>query len=105
MPAHPPGPATPGDRELFDYLAEDVFAGEPAEVVEFIRTLSIFPRFTVDLAEALGLHGAEARLEALLARGLFVAPAHEAGGWFTIHALVRRYARARLAASAETRTT
>ena len=100
VPVNAPSSTTPGDRELFDYLAEDVFAGEPAEVVDFIRTLSIFPRFTVDLAEALGVRDAEARLDGLLARGLFVAPAHDADGWFTIHALVRRYARARLAASA-----
>lgn len=91
-------PRGPGDdAELFAYLAEEVFAAEPAETVAFLQAMSIFPRFTVALAEAVGIPNARALVDELLIRGLFVVHLPGADDWFAIHGLVRRYVRARQA--------
>lgn len=78
---------------LFSYLAEEVFSREPAEVREFLRHVAPLEGFSVELCEHLGLERAGPILGQLSRRGLFV---HNEGGEeerFSLHALVRDFAR------------
>ena len=76
---------------LYGYLAEEVFAGEPAATVELVRTVAQFERVTPPLCEALGCAGAESTLVELARRGLVTAPPTGADDWYTLHALVREF--------------
>jgi ATP/maltotriose-dependent transcriptional regulator MalT/DNA-binding SARP family transcriptional activator len=93
--ASPRGPED--EAELFAYLAEEVFASEPPATVDFLQAMSVFPRFTVALAEAVGIPNARVLLDELVGRGLFVVHTPGTDDWFAVHGLVRRFVRARLA--------
>jgi ATP/maltotriose-dependent transcriptional regulator MalT/DNA-binding SARP family transcriptional activator len=78
---------------LFSYLADEVFSREPPEVREFLRRVAPLEGFTVELCEHLGVDQAGAVIGQLSRRGLFV---HHEGGEderYSLHALVRDFAR------------
>ncbi len=83
------------DAGTFTYLAEEVFGAEPPETVAFLQAMSMFPRFTVALAEAVGIPAARDHVDEFLARGLFVVTLPGAEGWYAVHQLIRRYMRSR----------
>lgn len=78
---------------LLSYLAEEVFGREPAEVRRVVRTAAEFDRVTPGLCEALGLSGADEVLRNLARRGLVLEPPVGSGDWYSLHALVRQFAR------------
>jgi ATP/maltotriose-dependent transcriptional regulator MalT/DNA-binding SARP family transcriptional activator len=77
---------------LFAYLAAEVFAHEPPEVTQLVRTVAPLERFTADLCEALGVEGADEILRSLARRGLFVEHYGDAQGWYSLGAAVRDFA-------------
>ena len=82
--------------QIFDFLAEEAIAGEPAWVRRLIAVVAPFERFSPGLCDALGLRDAAATLAALERRGLFVQSMGD-GEWYVLHPLVRQYAADRLA--------
>jgi ATP/maltotriose-dependent transcriptional regulator MalT/DNA-binding SARP family transcriptional activator len=80
----------PGSH-LFAYLAEEVFEGEPEPVRSLLARVAVFPRFTVELCEAVGTRDARKTIADLLSRGLFIQSAG-GNGWYGLHALVREFA-------------
>jgi ATP/maltotriose-dependent transcriptional regulator MalT/DNA-binding SARP family transcriptional activator len=81
---------------LFAYLASEVFAHEPSEVEELVRTVAPLDRFTAELCEALGAARPDEVLASLVRRGLFVELRGHAPGWYTLGAPVREFAFAHL---------
>jgi len=79
---------------LFDYLAGEVVAHEPASTRRLVRAMAVFDRFTAGMCQAIGLRGAAATLEELARRGLFVQPVGD-GPWYRLHPLVREFVLAR----------
>jgi ATP/maltotriose-dependent transcriptional regulator MalT len=81
---------------LFAYLAEEVFAREPAAVREVIRLAAPFERFNASLLEAVGARQPAEVLGGLARRGLFVETVSTLEGWYTLGPLVREFALQRL---------
>ncbi|MDQ1440488.1 MAG: hypothetical protein QOG97_716 [Acidimicrobiaceae bacterium] len=82
---------------LFSYLAGEVFLNEAPPVQELIRLVAPLDRFSAGLCDALGAAGAAGAAETLgelCRRSMFVRPTGQPG-WFTLHALVRDFARER----------
>ena len=73
---------------LFMYLAEEIFAREPAEVQDLLRVVVHFEHVTPVLCHALGLSESDEILEDLARRGLLAV----ADGTYTPHALIRQFA-------------
>ncbi len=80
---HRPGGA------IFDYLAEEVFSRESAEVTELLRRVAVLDRFSPELCDALGITDAGRLLDDLLARGLFLEAFSDDDGWWSLHGLIR----------------
>jgi ATP/maltotriose-dependent transcriptional regulator MalT/DNA-binding SARP family transcriptional activator len=78
---------------LIAYLAGEVFGSEPAAVRELIRTVAPLERLTPALCEALGVPQAAESLASLSRRGLLLEPRSGDDGWFSLHPLVRHFAR------------
>jgi len=75
---------------LHAYLAEEVLGRESPAVREVLRRTAVVDPVSADLCESLGAGGATEAPHELVRRGLAV----ETGrGWFSVHALVREYAR------------
>jgi DNA-binding SARP family transcriptional activator len=83
-------PLLPG--QLFDYLASEIFDGEPRRVRAVVRTAALFDRFSPALLRALGHQDAGEVLDDLLAKGLFVEPVRAPRGWFGLIPLARQFA-------------
>jgi ATP/maltotriose-dependent transcriptional regulator MalT/DNA-binding SARP family transcriptional activator len=83
---------------LFAYLAAEVFANEPPEVGELIRTVAPLERFTPELCDWLGVGNSAEVLGSLARRGLFVELHGHTGAWYSLGEPVRDYALAELAA-------
>jgi ATP/maltotriose-dependent transcriptional regulator MalT/DNA-binding SARP family transcriptional activator len=75
--------------ELYSYLAEEAFAGDPPELRELIRTAALFERTSVALCRELGVPDAEVGISDLVRRGL----AAQSGDWMSLHALVSDFTR------------
>jgi ATP/maltotriose-dependent transcriptional regulator MalT/DNA-binding SARP family transcriptional activator len=86
---------------LIAYLAGEVFGSEPTAVRDLIRTMAPLERLTPALCEALGIRQAAETLASLTRRGLLVEPRSGADGWFSLHPLVRHFARESSPLSAE----
>jgi DNA-binding SARP family transcriptional activator len=78
---------------LFAYLAEEVFAHQPAELRDLVGRVAFLDEFTPELCIALGLGSATAVSE-LTRRGLWVERRQD--GSFALRPLIRDYARERL---------
>lgn len=81
---------------LLDYLAQEVIARSAPEVTGLLRAVAPLARFKAGLCRALGVPITDEQLAELARRGLFLAPRSSADGWFTLHGLVRDYAREHL---------
>lgn len=86
---------------VYDYLAEEVFAGEPANVRRFLSVAAILPKVDADLCEHLGLDRAIDVLDGLDARGLFLSGSETEG--YQLNPLVRDFALTRMPLPAEER--
>jgi ATP/maltotriose-dependent transcriptional regulator MalT/DNA-binding SARP family transcriptional activator len=78
-------------RELFDYLAREVFEHEPDAVRELVRVSAMFDRVSPDLLGSLGFPDANAVLADLVGRGLFVERLMDSPGWFGVIPLARMF--------------
>ena len=99
-PRNPPPTAWPAApvarREILDFLLEEVLAGQPPELREFLVRSSIFERFSAPLCEA--VLGGPDLVRQTVASGLFVTPVDEEREWFRYHPLFRDMLKEKLAA-------
>lgn len=80
------------DRPVADYLAGEVLARLPDDVVTFLQRTSIVDEVDVDLAAHLsGRHDAGVLLEDLARQGALVGSLDRHGIWFRYHSLMRTY--------------
>jgi len=85
-------------RGLFDYLAEEVFLGQPEELQRFLLDTSVLERFTPELAMRVsGRADAATLCDALVARNLFTIRLDAEGEWYRYHHLLAAFLRRRLA--------
>ena len=77
---------------IFNYLAEEAFAGEETHVRELVRGAAHLDRFTPELCAELGIEGAAEALPLLAERGFFVQAEGGEDGWFALHGLLREFA-------------
>lgn len=86
--------ALQADGPLYDRLAEQVLAAEPAAVRRLVAAVAGLPRFGRELCEAIGLADSEDQVQQLHRRGLLI-PVGDADG-YQLNPLVRDFAKARL---------
>jgi LuxR family maltose regulon positive regulatory protein len=85
-------------RHVADFLAEDVLAREPADVIDFLLSTCVLEELTGPLCDALtGGSGAEATLRKLERINLFVVPLDADRLAYRYHHLFAQYLRAELA--------
>ena len=92
-------PVTPASaaHEVEDYLASEVLAEQPAEVVDFLVRTSILERLSPDLCDALtGRPDSAAVLERVERENLFVIALDRERGWYRYHRLFSAALRAEL---------
>lgn len=83
--------------QLFAYLAEEVLAGQPFEVQEFLLRTAVLERFTPELAAAVSGRPDAVRLcRELVARQLFTIRLDDQGEWYRYHHLFHAFLRERL---------
>lgn len=86
------------ERNIADYLAEDVVASLPEALQLFLDQTSVLDEFNADLCNALtGRHDGRDMLRRLQGEQLFVIPLDEQGEWFRYHHLFAEFLQARLA--------
>jgi len=90
------------DERVFAFLAEDVMARLEPDLVELIRVVAPLERFSQELLTELGIADAGPHVQGLERRGLFLVPL-ATRGWYTLHPLVRDFARQRLRLDPERR--
>ncbi|MCA9981914.1 MAG: hypothetical protein KDD89_13810, partial [Anaerolineales bacterium] len=88
------------DRYVLDYLLDEVFAGQSAEMRHFLLTTAVLDRFCAPLCDALtnGQPPAQAALAHLEQSNLFIIPLDHKRRWFRYHHLFRDLLRHRLQA-------
>jgi LuxR family transcriptional regulator, maltose regulon positive regulatory protein len=75
-------------RHVLDYLADEVLAGQPAQVREFLLETSVLDRLSGELCDAVtGRADGRAMLEQIERAGLFLVPLDEVRGWWRYHHL------------------
>ena len=74
-------------RYILDYLLEEVLSRESAPIREFLIKTCLLERFNADLCAALGLEGAQERLEYLERANLFILPLDGQREWYRYHHL------------------
>jgi len=80
------------NRYVFDYLAQEVFQGQSAEVQSFLLRSAILTQMSADTCNAiLGTHNAQDVLDYLERRNLFVVSLEEERRWYRYHQLFRDY--------------
>jgi LuxR family maltose regulon positive regulatory protein len=92
----------PGNSDLRDYLAEDVVAGLPAEIIEFLEKISILRRFNAQVAEHVSQTPQTVDLIASIeAHNLFILPVdmESQQQWYRLHPLFAEFLQQRLTAS------
>lgn len=79
---------TGSNRYVLDYLFEEVFQRQPAEVQSFLLTTSILERLTAPLCDALsGRSDGQDLLETLEKANLFIMPMDPTRRWYRYHRL------------------
>jgi len=85
------------ERNIADYLAEDVLSHLPAEQQQFLEQTSVLDEFNAELCNALtGRSDAEQMLKRLQTAQLFVIALDEQGEWFRYHHLFAEFLQGRL---------
>ncbi len=88
------------DRNVADYLADEVLARQPVEIREFLLDTSVLRRMSGPLCDAVTGRGDSQRiLEHLERSGLFVIRLDDRRRWFRYHSLLRDLLRYELRAS------
>jgi ATP/maltotriose-dependent transcriptional regulator MalT/DNA-binding SARP family transcriptional activator len=87
---------------LFAYLAEEVFAHQPAEVREAVSRVAIFDQFTPELCDAVGIANARGVVDDPARQSLFVERRQD--GSLALRPLIREYALQHLPVSAPVAT-
>lgn len=86
------------ERNIADYLAEDVVASLPEAVQLFLDQTSVLDEFNAELCNALtGRQDGHEMLRRLKGEQLFVIPLDEQGEWFRYHHLFAEFLQGRLA--------
>ncbi len=92
------GEITGDDRYIQDYLVDEVFLHQPADIQQFMLQTSILDRFTAPLCEALtGRSDSQAILERMERSNLFIIPLDTSRRWYRYHQLLADMLRSRLA--------
>lgn len=87
---------TGSHRYILDYLLEEVFSRQPADLQDFLLDSSLLERMSGGLCDAaLGRTGSAALIEQVEAAGLFLMPLDEAHQWYRYHRLFAEALRAR----------
>ena len=90
------------ERDIADYLAEDVFQGLSPELQRFLEQTSVLDEFCADLCNALtGRADSLAMLKRLQHEQLFVIAQDTHGNWFRYHPLFAEFLQGRLARQGE----
>ncbi len=75
-------------RFILDYLVDEVFAGQPPEVQEFLLKTSVLDRLCAPLCDAAAqCASSQAILETLERANLFIIPLDQSRGWYRYHHL------------------
>ena len=91
------------ERNIADYLAEDVLGSLPAELQLFLDQTSVLDEFCAELCNALtGRRDGLDMLMRLQSEQLFVIPLDEQGEWFRYHHLFAEFLQGRLARRGDT---
>ena len=86
------------ERDIADYLAEDVLTGLPPALCRFLEQTSVLDEFSAELCDALTGRTDSAELLARLQREqLFIIPLDGQGHWFRYHHLFAEFLQGRLA--------
>jgi LuxR family maltose regulon positive regulatory protein len=79
---------TADNRYILDYLMDEVFQRQPAEVQDFLLKTSVLERFSAPLCDAVTGHKeSDAILPALEHANLFIVPLDEVRQWYRYHHL------------------
>jgi LuxR family maltose regulon positive regulatory protein len=94
---------TGSQREVADYLIEEVFSNQPEHIQRFLLQTSLLKHLTGSLCDAVtGDNDGESMLEDLERANLFLTPLEDAPHWYRYHALfaeaLRHYAHRQLGA-------
>jgi len=78
--------------QLFEYLANEVFRGQPEDIQHFLLFTSVLREMSPTLCDALlGIDTSAAMLHRLEARNLFISRLEGPGEWFRYHPLFREF--------------
>jgi LuxR family transcriptional regulator, maltose regulon positive regulatory protein len=92
------------DRAVAEYLFEEIYARQPADIREFLLGTSICEQLTPSLATALTARDdAGAILERLVRRNALTVRLGDGDGWYRYHHLLRTFLRAELDRTAAAR--
>lgn len=84
-------------RDIADYLATEVVRRLPPEIQQFLLYSSILDRMNAEICNALlGREDAQAMIEQIETRGLFLFPLDAKRRWYRYHHLFRDFLRAQL---------
>ena len=86
-----------GNRFILDFLMEEVWHRQPAEIRQFLLRTSLPDRFSAELSDALtGASGGQAMLDRLEQANLFITPLDPQRTWYRYHRLFADLLRHRL---------
>ncbi len=89
------------NRDMLDYLFEEVLQGQAAEVQDFLLRTSLLRQFSGALcAHMTGVRDASGMLQELERRNLFIVPLDDSRRWYRFHPLFAQMLRRRLETSA-----
>jgi LuxR family maltose regulon positive regulatory protein len=93
-------------RNIAEFLAHDVLARQPKEMLDFLLESSMLGRISAQLADAvLGRTDSAAMLRAIEAANLFLIPLDREGCWFRFHHLFAEFLQSMLRTNAPQRLT
>ena len=91
-PAQPWGTIGGDRQQVFDYLADEVFAQQPTALQVFLTRTAILREFTPAWCDALlDCSDSAATIQALLARNLFITRLEGPENWYRYHPLFREF--------------
>jgi LuxR family maltose regulon positive regulatory protein len=94
------------NRQVTDFLLDEVISGQPPGVQEFLLATSLPDRFCASLCDALldhrpGAGASQAMLDWIERGNLFIVPLDDRRGWYRYHRLFRRLLQQRLRSQSE----